>query len=133
LLLVLPIIVVTQIMLKRLCCILFWILYFYGSLVKHNKIRIKTDKKRDEVTSVLLKFFEKIETKPMGMKGFMVMDDLQDSQESIVITFWETKEDMDLFYKPDSNVLGDLVEKLKPSFEHSPERKDYEIAKFKVW
>jgi hypothetical protein len=101
--------------------------------VKHNKIRIKTDKKRDEVTSVLLKFFEKIETKPMGMKGFMVMDDLQDSQESIVITFCETKEDMDLFYNPDSNLFGDLVEKLKPSFEHSPERKDYEIAKFKVW
>jgi quinol monooxygenase YgiN len=101
--------------------------------VKHNKIRIKADKKRDEVTNVLLKFFEKIERKPMGMKGFMVMDDLQDSQESIVITFWERKEDMDLFYKPNSNVLGDLVEKLKPSFEHSPERKDYEIAKFKVW
>jgi quinol monooxygenase YgiN len=101
--------------------------------VKHNKIRIKTDKKRDEVTNVLLKFFEKIERKPMGMKGFMVMDDLQDSQESIVITFWERKEEMDLFYKPDSNVLGDLVEKLKPSFEHSPERKDCEIAKFKVW
>jgi hypothetical protein len=53
------------------------------------------------------------------------MDDLQDSQESIVITFWERKEDMDLFYKPNSNVLGDLVEKLKPSFEHSPERKDW--------
>jgi heme-degrading monooxygenase HmoA len=61
--------------------------------VKHNKIRIKTDKKRDEVTSVLLEFFEKIERKPMGMKGFMVMDDLQDSQESIVITFWERKEE----------------------------------------
>jgi hypothetical protein len=44
--------------------------------VKHNKIRIKTDKKRDEVTDMLLKFFEKIERKPMGMKGFMVMDEL---------------------------------------------------------
>ena len=101
--------------------------------VKYNKVRIKIDRKRDEVTDVLLKFFEKIERKPMGMKGFMVMDDLQDSQESIVITFWERKEDMELFYKPNGNVLGDLVEKLKPSFEHSPERKDYEIAKFKVW
>jgi hypothetical protein len=30
---------------------------------------------------------------------------------------------MDLFYKPNSNVLGDLVEKLEPSFEHSPERR----------
>ena len=38
---------------------------------------------------------------------------------------------MDFFYKPDSNVLGDLVEKLKPSFEHSPERKDYEMQNSK--
>ena len=82
---------------------------------------------------MLLKFFENVERKPMGMKGFMVMDDLQDSQESIVITFWERKADMDLFYKPNNNILGDLVEKLKPSFEQSPERKDYEISKFKVW
>jgi hypothetical protein len=44
-------------------------------------IRIKTDKNKDEVTSVLLEFFEKIEEKPMGMKGFMVMDDLQDLQD----------------------------------------------------
>ena len=40
---------------------------------------------------------------------------------------------MDSFYKSDSNVLSDLVEKLKPSFEHSPVRKDYQVAKFKVW
>jgi heme-degrading monooxygenase HmoA len=63
--------------------------------VKQNNIRIKTDKKRDEVANVLLEFFEKIEQKPTGMKGFMVMNDLQDLQESIVLTFWERKEDMD--------------------------------------
>ena len=100
--------------------------------VKHNKVRIKTDIKREETTNVLLEFFEKIEEKPMGMKGFMVMDDLQDLQESIVLTFWERKEDMDSFYKSDNNALSELVEKLKPSFEHSPVRKDYQVAKFKV-
>ena len=101
--------------------------------VKHNIVRIKTDKKRDEMTNMLLEFFEKIEEKPMGMKGFMVMDDLQDLQESIVLTFWERKEDMDSFYKSDNNTLNDLVEKLKPSFKHSPVRKDYQVVKFKVW
>ena len=101
--------------------------------VKHNKIRIKTDKKRDEVTNVLLQFFEKIEQKPRGMKGFMVMNDLQDQQESIVLTFWERKEDMDSFYKSDNKPLGDLVEKLRPSFEQMPVRKDYQVGKFKVW
>ena len=101
--------------------------------VKQNNIRIKTDKKRDEVANVLLEFFEKIEQKPTGMKGFMVMNDLQDLQESIVLTFWERKEDMDSFYNSNNNALNGLVERLKPSFEHSPVRKDYQATKFKVW
>jgi hypothetical protein len=46
--------------------------------VKHNKIRIKTDIKREEITKVLLEFFEEIKEKSTGMKGFMIMDDLQD-------------------------------------------------------
>jgi hypothetical protein len=37
--------------------------------VKHNKIRIKKDKERDEVTNVLLKFFEKIEEKPIDNRS----------------------------------------------------------------
>jgi heme-degrading monooxygenase HmoA len=101
--------------------------------VKQNKVRIKKDQKRNEVTSVLLDFFEGIEEKPTGMKGFMIMDDLQDSQECIVLTFWERKEDMDSFYKSDNNALSNLVEKLKTSFENLPERKDYQVPKFKVW
>jgi heme-degrading monooxygenase HmoA len=101
--------------------------------VKHNKVKIRADIKREEITKLLLDFFEEIKDKSTGMKGFMVMDDLQDIQESVVLTFWERKEDMDSFYKSDSNVLSDLVEKLKPSFEHSPVRKDYQVAKFKVW
>jgi hypothetical protein len=46
--------------------------------IKHNKVRIKTDKKREEMTNVLLEFFEEIEEKPTGMRGFMVIDDLHD-------------------------------------------------------
>ena len=81
--------------------------------VKHNKVRIKTDKKREEITNVLLEFFEEIKEKATGMKGFMIMDDLQELQESIVLTFWERKEDMDSFYESNNNALNDLVEKLK--------------------
>jgi heme-degrading monooxygenase HmoA len=101
--------------------------------VKHNKVRIKTDKKREEINNMLLKFFEEIQEKSIGMKGFMVMHDLQDLQESIVLTFWERKEDMDSFYNSDNNVLSDLVEKLKPSFEQPPVRKDYQVSKLKVY
>lgn len=31
------------------------------------------------------------------MKGFLVMDNIQDPQESSVLTFWENKEDIDAF------------------------------------
>ena len=100
--------------------------------VKHNKVRIKSGVKREEITKILLEFFEEIEEKPTGMKGFMVMDDLEDLQESIVLTFWERKEDMDSFYKPENKALYDLVEKLNPSFEQLPVRKDYHVSKSKV-
>jgi heme-degrading monooxygenase HmoA len=99
---------------------------------KHNKVRIKADIKRQEITKMLLNFFEEIKDKPIGMKGFMVMDDLQDIQESVVLTFWESREDMDYFYKLQNKILSDLVEKLNPSFEQLPVRKDYHVAKFKV-
>jgi heme-degrading monooxygenase HmoA len=81
---------------------------------------------------VLLEFFKELEEKSIGMRGFMIIDDLQDLQESIVLTFWERKEDMDSFYKSDNKLLVDLVEKLKPSFQQLPVRKDYQVAKFKV-
>jgi hypothetical protein len=44
--------------------------------VKYNKVRIKTDKKREKMTKVLLEFFEELEEKPPGMRGFMIMDPL---------------------------------------------------------
>ena len=99
---------------------------------KHNKVRIKAGIKREEITKMLLDFFEETKDKSTGMKGFMVMDDLQDIQESVVLTFWERKEDMDSFYKPENNLLSDLVKKINPSFEQLPVRNDYHVAKFKT-
>jgi quinol monooxygenase YgiN len=99
--------------------------------VKHNKVKLKTGK-REETSKVLLEFFNELEGKATGMRGFVVMDSIQDLQESIVLTFWETKEDMDAFYQPNNRTLSDLVEKLKPLFEELPIRKDYQIAMFKV-
>jgi hypothetical protein len=100
--------------------------------VKHNKVRIKPGIKREEITKMVLDFFEEIKDKSTGMKGFMVMDDLQDTQESVVLTFWERKEDMDSFYQPENKLLSDLVKKLNPSFGQLPVRKDYKVAKFKA-
>jgi hypothetical protein len=41
--------------------------------VKHNKVRLKTDKTREKASRVLLEFFKKIEKKPTGLKGFMCL------------------------------------------------------------
>ena len=100
--------------------------------VKHNKVKIKANVDRDEVSKMLLEFFEEIKEQSTGMKGFMVMDDLEDLRESVVLTFWEIREDMDSFYKPENKVLSNLVENLNPLFEQLPVRKDYHVAKFKI-
>jgi heme-degrading monooxygenase HmoA len=66
------------------------------------------------------------------MKGFVIMESLKDSQESIVLTLWETKGDMDSFYQPDNKVLANFVESSKILFEEMPERNDYVVSSFKI-
>ncbi len=95
--------------------------------VKHNKVQLKPGK-RDESTRLILEFFKEVQSQISKMKGFIVMDSLDDPSESIVLTFWETKEDMDNFYQTDNGILANLVEKLKPSFERPPERRDYQVS-----
>ena len=100
--------------------------------VKHNKARLRAGK-REESTKMLLEFFNKLEGKVKGMKGFLVMDNTKDAQESIVLTFWKTKEDMDAFYSPYNKTLANFVETAKPSFEHMPERNDYQISSIEIY
>ncbi len=100
--------------------------------VKHNKARLKAGK-REESTKMLLEFLNKLEGKVKGMKGFLVMDNTKDVQESIVLTFWETKEDMEAFYDPDNKTLSNFVETKKPLFEQMPERNDYQISSIEIY
>jgi quinol monooxygenase YgiN len=95
--------------------------------IKYNKVLLKPDK-RDHSTKVILEFFREVQTQENKMKGFIVMDSLEDPSESIVLTFWENKEDMNNFYQADNQLLSDLVEKLKPSFERISERRDYQVT-----
>ena len=99
--------------------------------VKYNKVLVKQGK-RDDSTKAILEFFKEVQTQESKMKGFIVMDSLEDSSESIVLTFWETKEDMDNFYQADNRLLSGLVNKLKPSFETLPERRGYQVSDFKI-
>lgn len=99
--------------------------------IKYNKVLVKPGK-RDDSSKAILEFFRVVQTQENKMKGFIVMDSLEDPSESIVLTFWETKEDMDEFYQKDNHLLSELVEKLKPSFEIMPERKSYQVSDFKI-
>ena len=99
--------------------------------IKYNKVLVKPGKRNDS-TEAILEFFKVVQTEDTKMKGFIAMDSLEDPSESIVLTFWETKKDMDEFYQKDNRLLSDLVEKLKPFFEIMPERKSYQVSDFKI-
>jgi heme-degrading monooxygenase HmoA len=58
------------------------------------------------------------------------LENIENERETIVLTFWENKEDMVNYYSKDSKILSDLVDKVKPMFEQMPERSDYKIARF---
>lgn len=99
--------------------------------VKHNPAKIKAGR-REESTKMLLDFFKQQQGKVKGLSGYLVLENMIDKQESIVLTFWQTKEDMDSFYRPDNKILSELVEKAKPLLEVLPERSDHTEREFKL-
>lgn len=95
--------------------------------VKLNIVRLKKGK-RAQNTDNLKEFFEAINKKVKGMRGFIIMDSLENMQETVVITLWATKEDMDEYYRADNNLLSDFVLKSSANFDSTPLRKDFEIT-----
>ena len=102
------------------------------NFVKLNIVHLKKGK-RVQNTQNLREFFEAINKKIKGMKGFIIMDNLQNAQETVVVTLWETKEDMDKYYREDNKLLSDLVIKSRANFESLPIRKDYEITGLDIY
>jgi heme-degrading monooxygenase HmoA len=100
--------------------------------VKHNKVRFRSLENRDKGTRMFIEFFDRIRKEHTGkeMRGHMILDGISDLQESIVLTFWETKEDMDKFYSSQNKALADLVERAKPFFEKMPERTDHAVSEY---
>jgi heme-degrading monooxygenase HmoA len=99
--------------------------------IKHNKARFKPDK-REEGTKILTDFFNEYENQIKGFKGFIIMNSVDDSQETIALTFWETKEDMDTYHKLSNKWFNIITERIKPLFEQKPERSNYTLFNFKV-
>ena len=59
---------------------------------------------------------------------FSIIESLIDS---IVLTFWETKEDMDAYYNTDKNYQS-VLDRIKPMMEEDLERREYTIFKAKM-
>jgi hypothetical protein len=101
---------------------------------KHNKVRFKSLENRDKGTRMFIEFFGSIRKERTGkeMRGHLILDSINDLQESIILTFWETKEDMDKFYSPQNKALANLVERAKPLFEKMPERTDHAVSELSL-
>ena len=99
--------------------------------IKLNRVRLKAASQK-KITEIFTEFFENIKRTVKGLKGYAILENIENDRETIVLTFWETREDMEKYYSKDSKILSDLVEKVKPMFEQMPERSDYKIALFEI-
>lgn len=101
---------------------------------KHNRVRFKSLVERDRGRKMFTEFFGSIRKGELGkeMRGHIILDSISDIRESIILTFWETREDMDKFYSPQNEALASLVERAKPLFEKMPERTDYSVSELSL-
>lgn len=99
--------------------------------IKLNRVRLKAASQK-KVTEIFKEFFENIKGTVKGLKGYAILENIENDRETIVLTFWETRKDMENYYSKDSKILYDLVEKVKSMFEQMPERLDYKIALFEI-
>jgi heme-degrading monooxygenase HmoA len=99
--------------------------------IKYNRVRLKEGSQKN-VTKIFKEFFENIKGTVKGLKGYTILENIENDKETVVLTFWETRENMENYYSKDNKILWDLVDKVKPMFEQMPERSDYKIALFEI-
>ena len=99
--------------------------------IKINRVRLKEGSQK-KATEIFKEFFEDIKGTIKGLKGYAIFENIENDKESVVLTFWENKEDMENYYSKDNKILSDLVDKVKPMFDQMPERSDYKIALFEI-
>ena len=99
--------------------------------IKHNKAKFKIGK-REEGTKILVDFFNEYKNQIKGLKGFIIMNSVHDSEETITLTFWETKRDMDAYRNFNNKWFSIITDRIKTLFERLPERSDYTVCNFKI-
>jgi quinol monooxygenase YgiN len=99
--------------------------------VKYNHAHSKPGKLQENKQK-LEKFMETLPGKIQGINGYTIMDKMADPDELVVLTYWDSKQDMDAFYSPPHKMLAEFVAKLNETLDKPPERLDYEVIKFKL-
>ena len=101
------------------------------NFVKLNRVRLK-DGMRQIATTKFREFFVSIHGKVRGFKGYTILENSDDNNETLVLTYWGAKEDMDNYYSNGNSSLSSLVEEVKPMFEKMPERITYNLVSLDV-
>jgi heme-degrading monooxygenase HmoA len=96
-------------------------------IVKLNRVALKHGM-REKATRKFNEFFATIQGKEKGFKGFMILENEEDSHETLVLTLWNSKGDMDNYYSNTNKRFSGLVDEVKPMFEKMPERITYNVA-----
>jgi heme-degrading monooxygenase HmoA len=99
-------------------------------IVKLNRVTLK-DGMREKATRKFKEFFATILGKEKGFKGFIILEN-EDSHETLVLTLWDSKGDMDNYYSNTNKRLSSLVDEVKPMFEKMPERITYNVASLEL-
>jgi heme-degrading monooxygenase HmoA len=90
------------------------------------------DEMRDNATRKFREFFANIQGKEKGLKGFIILENDEDRNETLILTLWESKRDMDNYYSDTNKRLSSLVEEVKPMFKKMPERVTYHVASLEL-
>jgi hypothetical protein len=99
--------------------------------IKYNKVRLKEGSQK-KVREIFKEFFENIKGTVKGLKGYAILENIENDKETVVLTFCDKREGIENYYSKDSKILSGLVEKVKPIFEQMSERLDYKIALFEL-
>jgi heme-degrading monooxygenase HmoA len=81
------------------------------NFVKLNRVRLK-DGMREVATTKFREFFASIHGKVSGLKGYTILENSDDNNETLVLTYWRSKVDMDNYYSNGNSSLSSLVEEV---------------------
>ena len=98
--------------------------------VRHIKGHSKKGMKEQDVRAIA-DFYNPQIGKVKGLKGFLLMESLNDPNEVINMTFQKTKEGYDAYYSQDKTYAA-ILEKTVSLREGALEMTDYTLAKFRI-